>query len=117
MPLVAGTKLGPYEILSPIGAGGMGEVYRARDSRLHRTVAIKVLTRDPAGDAGHRSLLLQEARAAAVLSQPNIVTVYDVGSDAGTDFIAMECVDGKTLGEFLGSQTSPLAETLAFTVS
>ena len=117
MPLAAGTKLGPYEILSTIGAGGMGEVYRARDSRLHRTVAIKVLTHDSAGDAAHRSLLLQEARAAAVLSQPNIVTVYDVGSDAGTDFIAMECVDGETLSTFLESQTSPLAETLTFTIS
>ena len=117
MPLAAGTELGPYEILSTIGAGGMGEVYRARDSRLHRTVAIKVLTHDSAGDAAHRSLLLQEARAAAVLSQPNIVTVYDVGSDAGTDFIAMECVDGETLSTFLESQTSPLAETLTFTIS
>jgi serine/threonine protein kinase len=116
MPLSTGDRIGPYEVLSAIGAGGMGTVYRARDSRLHRVVAIKLLAEGSDVVAGHRHLLLQEARAAAALSHTNIVTVYDVGSDAGADFIAMECVDGQSLGELLASESPPLAEKLAFAI-
>src|SRR5262249_11243896 len=98
--------IGHYQILSAIRAGGIGAVYRARDSRLHRIVAIKVLAGSDVV-VGHRHLLLQEARAAAALSHTNIVTVYDVGSDKGADFIAMECVDGQSLGELLASESPP----------
>ena len=80
MTLSAGTRLGPYEILAPIGAGGMGEVYRARDERLKRDVAIKVLPAELAADADRRSRFEREARAASGLSHPNILTVYDIGT-------------------------------------
>ncbi|MET0620943.1 MAG: protein kinase [Thermoanaerobaculia bacterium] len=102
MTLGAGTKLGPYEILAPIGAGGMGEVYRARDPRLGREVALKVLAGDVAGDRDRLRRFETEARAASALNHPHIVTVYDVGSDRGTTFTAMEFIDGPTLREALG---------------
>jgi len=83
MTLTAGSKLGPYEILSPLGAGGMGEVYRARDTRLGRDVAIKVLPSELSSDAGRLRRFEKEARSASSLNHPNIVTVYDIGtSDA-----------------------------------
>jgi Tol biopolymer transport system component len=100
MALSAGTRLGPYEIVAAIGAGGMGEVYRARDPRLNRDVAIKVLTR--AGhDAARQRRLTEEARAASALNHPNIVTVYDVGEQAEVPFIVSELVDGKSLRTLL----------------
>jgi hypothetical protein len=77
MPLSPGERLGPYEILSPIGAGGMGEVFRATDTRLHRTVAIKILPHDKIGDPNRKLRFLQEARAASALNHPNIVTLHD----------------------------------------
>src|SRR5271169_6448289 len=93
MPLSAGTKLGPYEILAPLGAGGMGEVYRARDARLKRDVALKVLPEDLARDPGRRQRFEQEARAVAALNHPNIVAVYDVGEN----YFVAELVDGESL--------------------
>ena len=102
MPLTAGTRLGPYVLESLLGAGGMGEVYRAHDSRLNRTVAIKVLAPEIATpDRVER--FEQEARAASALNHPNILTVYDIGEADGTTYIAMELVDGKTLRELLAS--------------
>jgi len=100
MPFSAGERLGPYEIASPIGAGGMGEVYRAVDTRLRRVVAIKILKATSSADS--RAHFLQEARAASGLNHSNIVQVYDVGSTDGTDFIVMELVDGATLPQAIG---------------
>jgi len=106
MPLQSGPKLGPYEIQAPAGAGGMGEVYRARDTRLERTVAIKILPAHLAGDAGLRQRLDREAKAVATLSHPNICTLYDVGHQAGVDFLVMEYLEGETLDQRL--QRGPL---------
>ena len=103
MPLSAGDKLGPYEILAPIGKGGMGEVYRARDTRLHRDVAVKVLPQAFATEAA-RERFQREARAASALNHPNICAVYDVGEAAGHPFLVMELLDGKTLREHIGGK-------------
>ena len=97
MSLAAGTKLGPYEVIAPLGAGGMGEVYRARDTRLGREVAIKVLPAERLADEGRRRRFVQEARAASALNHPNIVTIHEIESAEGIDFIVMELVPGKTL--------------------
>jgi serine/threonine protein kinase len=86
MALTSGTKLGPYEIQSPLGAGGMGEVYRARDSRLDREVAIKVLAADLSSDASLKQRLEREAKAISKLSHPHICTLYDIGHQEGIDF-------------------------------
>src|SRR5712692_7128779 len=94
MPLAAGTRLGPYEVLSPAGAGGMGEVYRARDTRLGRIVAIKVLPSALAQNVELRRRFEQEARSISALSHPNIVTIYEIESANGIDFIVMEYVRG-----------------------
>src|ERR1700680_1092209 len=96
MPLSVGDKLGPYEILAPIGKGGMGEVYRARDPRLNRDVAIKVLPQAFATE-GARERLQAEARAASALNHPNICAIHDVGESAGHPFLVMELLAGKTL--------------------
>jgi dienelactone hydrolase len=101
MTLTAGTRLGPYEIVAPVAAGGMGEVYRARDPRLGREVALKVLPEEFARDANRRARFEQEARAASALNHPNIVTVYDIGSVDSTLYVAMELVEGKTLRDLL----------------
>ncbi len=95
MALSAGTRLGAYEILGPIGAGGMGEVYRARDTRLGREVAIKVLPADKLADPARRARFVQEARAASALNHPHIVTIYEIESADGIDFIVMELVPGR----------------------
>src|SRR5262245_13187899 len=99
--LSSGTRLGPYEVLAPLGAGGMGEVYRARDTRLAREVAIKVLPETLASDGSRLKRFEKEARAASSLNHPNIVTIYDIGSDAGVSYIAMERVEGETLRKVL----------------
>jgi len=104
MALSAGARLGPYEIQSPLGAGGMGEVYRARDSRLNRTVAIKIL---PSADPELKVRFEREARAIAGLAHPHICTLYDVGQDAGTDYLVLEYLEGETLATRL--QRGPLA--------
>jgi len=94
MSLTPGTKLGPYEILAPLGAGGMGEVYRAQDTKLGRDVAIKVLSPEFAEDAERLSRFEREARLLASLNHPNVATVYDIGEHEGTRYIAMEYVEG-----------------------
>ncbi|HET7451732.1 MAG TPA: serine/threonine-protein kinase, partial [Thermoanaerobaculia bacterium] len=112
MSLAPGTRLGPYEILSPLGAGGMGEVYRARDRNLGRDVAIKVLPEEFSSNAERLSRFEQEARAASALNHPNILTVYDLSKAEGRVFIAMEVVDGKSLREILESGPLPLRKGL-----
>ena len=101
MPLSAGARLGHYEVVGVIGAGGMGEVYRARDARLDRDVAVKILPREVAGDEERLRRFEQEARAAAALNHPNILAVHDVGSDNGVSFIVTELLDGRTLRKLL----------------
>jgi len=103
MTLAAGSRLGSYEIVAPIGAGGMGEVYRARDTKLGREIAIKVLPDETASDPGRRQRFEQEARSASALNHPNILTIYDIGTTDGTVYIAMELVEGKTLRELVAS--------------
>jgi len=112
MPLSTGQRLGPYEILAPLGAGGMGEVYKARDSRLRREVAVKVLSEELAGDSDRRSRFEQEARSASALNHHNIVTIHDIGSADSTVYIAMELVDGKTLRELLQGGAFPTRKLL-----
>jgi serine/threonine protein kinase len=107
MPLDAGCRLGPYEILAPIGAGGMGEVYRARDGRLGRDVAVKVVP--PAGQ--HLQRFEQEARAVAALSHPNVLAIYDVGVD-GLPFLVTELLDGATLREHIAAGPLPVQRTI-----
>jgi serine/threonine protein kinase len=97
MPLAAGSRLDPYEILAPLGAGGMGEVYRARDPRLRRDVAIKVLPADLLLDPDRLSRFEQEARAASALNHPNILTVHDIGVHEGRPDLVTELLDGKRL--------------------
>src|ERR1700689_1489313 len=99
MPLSPGDKLGPYEILAPIGAGGMGEVYRARDTRLDRIVAVKVLPAAFSADRDRLPRFEREARLASSLSHPNIVTIHELGWDGSTHYLTMELVNGRTLAE------------------
>ena len=99
MVLSSGSKLGPYVIQSPLGAGGMGEVYRARDSRLDRDVALKVLLTEIAGDPDWRARFEREAKTVAALSHPNIVALYEVGNADGMDYTVSELVDGELLRE------------------
>src|ERR1017187_8995761 len=96
MSLTAGTKLGPYEIVAPLGAGGMGEVYQARDTRLDRTVAIKILATQVSEDSEAKQRFDREARAISSLNHPNICALYDVGSQDGVSYIVMEYLQGKT---------------------
>jgi serine/threonine protein kinase len=97
MALGTGTRLGPYEILSPLGAGGMGEVYRARDSRLDRDVAIKILPASLSDDLNLKQRLEREAKAVSKLSHPHICTLHDIGLQDGLSFLVMELLDGETL--------------------
>src|SRR5580704_16338745 len=114
MALSAGDRLGPYEILAPIGAGGMGEVYRALDTRLRRTVAIKILPHDKLADSERKRRFLQEARAASALMHPNIVVLHDISSDHRMDFLVMEYVPGKTLRERIKAGALPAAEVIRY---
>ena len=113
MSVPPGTRLGPYEVLNPIGAGGMGEVYRARDTRLQREVAVKVLPARLSSDADRLKRFEREARAASALSHPNIVTIHEVGQIDSTSFIVMELVAGKTLREVLYAGPLPLRKLLS----
>ncbi len=112
MRLSAGARLGSYEILAPLGAGGMGEVYRARDTRLGREVALKVLPEDLSSERNRLARFEREARSASALNHPNIVTVHEIGSSDSTAFIAMELVDGKTLRELTVSGPLPARRIL-----
>jgi eukaryotic-like serine/threonine-protein kinase len=112
MALAAGQRLGSYEILGTLGAGGMGEVYRARDSRLGREVAIKVLPAERMADESRRRRFVQEARAASALNHPNIVTIYEIESAEGFDFIVMELAAGKTLDALIPRHGMRLGEVL-----
>src|SRR6266436_3043309 len=107
MALSAGTRLGPYEILASIGTGGMGEVYRARDTRLDRTVAVKVLPEHLSSDPQLRERFDREAKAISSLSHPHICPLYDVGHQDGVDFLVMEYLEGETLAHRL--KKGPLA--------
>ena len=105
MELSEGATLGPYRVLSLLGAGGMGEVYRCRETRLNRDVAIKLLPKELAADPERRRRFLHEARAASALNHANIVTVHDIGSEEGRDFLVMELVDGQPLGQLIAAGT------------
>ena len=112
MPLSAGDRLGQYEIVAAIGRGGMGEVYRARDSKLGRQVAIKVLPGHLAADGAARERLRREASAAASLDHPFICKVFEIGEDGGALFFVMELIAGDTLFDHLRRGALPLAEAL-----
>ena len=112
--MTEGTQLGPYRIEAPIGAGGMGEVYRATDTRLRRTVAIKVLPRAQVADPERKKRFLQEARAASALNHPNIVTLHDIAHDAGEDYLVMEFVPGKSLNKLIPPKGLKIAEALHY---
>jgi eukaryotic-like serine/threonine-protein kinase len=113
MTLSAGMRLGPFELLDSLGAGGMGEVYRARDTRLQRDVAVKVLPARLSSDAERLKRFEREARSASALNHPNIVTIYEIGQTDSTAYIAMELVDGKTLRELLNVGPLPLRRLLS----
>jgi len=110
--LTAGTNLGPYEIIAAVGAGGMGEVYRARDTRLGRTVAIKILPAAFSADQDRLRRFQEEARSASALNHPNIITIHDLGQEGSTHYIAMELVEGKTLRELLASGPLPMRQAI-----
>jgi serine/threonine protein kinase/Tol biopolymer transport system component len=112
MTLSSGTRLGPYEIQSPLGAGGMGEVYRAKDTRLDRTVAIKVLPSHLSSDPELKQRMEREAKAISALQHANICTLYDIGAQDGTDFLVMEFLEGQTLAERLAKGPLPLDQVL-----
>src|SRR6266542_3402624 len=112
MALAPGSRLGPYEVVSPLGAGGMGEVWKARDTRLGREVAIKVLPAEVASDPSRLKRFEKEARSASALNHPNIVTVYDIGASDAVSYIAMELVDGKTLRDLLYAGALPIKRVL-----
>ena len=114
MTLAAGTKLGPYEILSPLGAGGMGEVYRARDARLGREVAVKVLPELTAGSPEALARFEREAQAVAALSHPNILAIHDFGRDGGVAYCVMELLEGESLRERLGASAIPPRKALDY---
>ena len=116
MTLAPGTKLGPYEIQSPLGAGGMGEVYRARDPRLGREVAIKVLPTFLSADPGRLQRFEQEARSASALNHPNILVVYDVGTQDGAPYLVTELLEGETLRERLRDGTLPPRKALEYAI-
>src|SRR5262250_1265017 len=112
MVLSSGMKLGPYEVLSPLGAGGMGEVYRARDSRLGRDVAIKVLPAHFCSDPVRRQRFEREARTISSLNHPHICVLHDIGHQDGMDYLVMECVEGETLEKRLEKGPLPLEQVV-----
>jgi serine/threonine protein kinase/Tol biopolymer transport system component len=112
MPLDPGIKLGPYEILSALGAGGMGEVYRARDTRLERSVAIKILPAHLSSDPARKLRFEREAKTVSALNHPNICSLFDVGSQDGIDFLVMECIEGESLAQRIAKGALPIEQTL-----
>ena len=113
MTIVTGTRLGPYEILSPLGAGGMGEVYRARDPRLDRTIAVKILPERLSSNPERRQRFDREARAISSLSHPHICSLYDVGQQDGIDYLVMEYIEGDSLADRLKKGPLPLNQALS----
>src|SRR6187399_2231283 len=116
MALTPGARLGPYEIVSPIGAGGMGEVSRARDTRLDRTVAIKVLPEHIAQRADLRARFEREARAVASLNHPHICVLHDIGNQDGSGYIVMEYMEGETLAARIAKGALPLDQALELAI-
>src|SRR3989449_6488129 len=114
MTLIAGTKLGRYEIRSKIGEGGMGEVYLAQDTKLERKVALKILPADVGTNRDRMERFIREAKSAAALSHPNIAQIFEIGEDTGTHYIAMEFIDGQTLREKIHQAGTPLRKLLRF---
>jgi eukaryotic-like serine/threonine-protein kinase len=114
MPLASGTQLGPYEIIAPLGAGGMGEVYRARDTRLDRIVAIKILPVQFSSDPIRKQRFEREAKTISSLKHPHICVLHDVGSQDGLDYLVMECVEGETLAKRLDKGALPLEQVLKY---
>ena len=114
MSLTAGTRLGPYEILAPLGTGGMGEVYSARDTRLDRTVAIKILPTQFSADPVQKQRFEREAKTISCLNHPNICTLHDIGHENGIDYLVMECVEGETLAKRLEKGPLPLEQVLKY---
>jgi serine/threonine protein kinase len=114
MALISGTHLGPYEVIGPLGAGGMGEVYRARDTRLDRTVAIKILPAEFTSDPLRKQRFEREAKTISSLNHPHICVLYDVGDQDGMDYLVMECVEGETLAKRLEKGPLPLDQVLKF---
>ncbi len=114
MALTSGTRLGPYELVTSIGAGGMGEVYRAHDARLSRDVAVKIISASFAQDAGRVRRFEQEARAAAALNHPNILAVYDIGTHEGNPYIVSELLEGSTLRDRLREGPLPMRKVVDY---
>src|SRR5262252_10128405 len=114
MRLTRGTKLGPYEIQSPLGAGGMGEVYRARDTRLERSVAVKILPAHFSKDPVRKQRFEREAKTISSLNHPHICVLHDIGSQDGIDYLVMECVEGETLANRLEKGTMLLEQVLKY---
>src|SRR2546423_11971044 len=114
MPLAPGTHLGPYEITGPLGSGGMGEVYRARDTRLERTVALKILPAQFSSDPVRKQRFGREAKTISSLNHPHICVLHDVGHQDGIDYLVMECVEGETLAKRLEKGPLPLEQVLRF---
>src|SRR5262249_47367244 len=110
--LNSGARLGPYEILSPLGAGGMGEVYRARDTRLGRDVAVKVLSQHLSANSEVRARFEREARTVSSLNHPYICTLHDIGREGSTDYLVMELVEGETLATRIARGALPPADVL-----
>src|SRR5438128_1439017 len=116
MALTSGSKLGPYEVQSPLGAGGMGEVYRARDTRLGRDVALKILPESFARESDRLHRFEQEARAVAALNHPNILAIFDTGQNNGSPFLVSELLEGETLREILDGGALPQRKTIDYGV-
>src|SRR5262250_1903170 len=114
MSLASGTKLGPYEVIGPLGAGGMGEVYRARDTRLDRTIAIKILPAHLSNDPSRKQRFEREAKTISSLNHPHICVLHDVGHQDGIDYLVMECVEGETLAQRLEKGPLPLDQVLKY---
>src|SRR5689334_9588906 len=114
MALTSGTKLGPYEIQSALGAGGMGEVYRARDTRLERTVAIKILPAHLSSSSELKTRFEREARAVSSLNHPHICQLYDIGSQDGTSYLVMEYLEGESLADRVRKGSLALKQALEF---
>src|SRR6516225_8408520 len=116
VPVAPGTQLGPYRILAPLGAGGMGQVWKAHDPRLNRFVAVKVLPPERVADVGRKQRFIQEAQAASALNHPNIISIYDIAVDNGCDYIVMEYVSGKTLDALIPRTGMRLVELLMISI-